>query len=195
MIQTYADNVVTKDCDVRIGWDEMAEDRRKAQDPQPTAEPLAVDGYSVGGDLAFVREELIQLLRHWEQSRGGRELPTRADLLPITLPRVLPWLVMLDVINGGAEFRFRLCGTAIADILGFEPRGETLSVLPEQLAERITVTGRYCIETRVPLRGVSSKSSMPGQEFQGTEICCLPVSNDGKTIDILVMAAMLPNRR
>lgn len=195
MIQTYADNVVIMDLDVRIGWDEMAEDRQRRQDPQPTPEPLSVDGYTVGGDLAFVREELTQLLQHWEQSRGGKEMPTRADLLPITLPRVLPWLVMLDVIDGGAEFSFRLCGTAIADILGFEPRGDTLSVLPEELCERMTVTCRYCVETRVPLRGVSSKSSMPGQDFQGTEICCLPVSNDGETVDIVIMAAMLPNRR
>jgi hypothetical protein len=58
-------------------------------------------------------------LAYWIQKRGDRLLPSRRDIDPIEIPRkVLPNVQLIDVIDGGARFRYRLIGTATVDAYG-----------------------------------------------------------------------------
>ena len=60
---------------------------------------------------------LKRLLDYWEGKRGDRAMPARADIDPTTLGKdLLPWIALTEVIDGGARFRFRLCGTGLAGI-------------------------------------------------------------------------------
>ena len=52
-------------------------------------------------------------------------MPRKRDNDPTDMPaRILPNLQLVDVIDGGARFRFRLVGTAVADAYGRDFTGE-----------------------------------------------------------------------
>jgi hypothetical protein len=66
--------------------------------------------------------------RHWQALRRGRPVPARSDLDPGPLR---PWLTHSGIVACGAKghVRFRLGGTALAALMGVEPRGMPLRAL------------------------------------------------------------------
>src|SRR3546814_7729132 len=56
--------------------------------------------------------------------RGGRVYPTRADIRPEEIKRLRPFVLLLDVLDEGRHFRFRLVGTDAAS--GIDPTGKLL---------------------------------------------------------------------
>lgn len=70
---------------------------------------------------------------------AGGGFPTRADIAPEEILKLLPYIFMLDVVHDGGtqDFRFRLVGTAIMDIEG-EHTGRLLSeMFPDREANRV----------------------------------------------------------
>lgn len=75
-------------------------------------------------ELNFESSLSIELLAYWNAKRGGRLFPSRKDIVPGEIQKLLPWLHMFDVINlspsemvefGYAnDFRVRLIGAAMA---------------------------------------------------------------------------------
>lgn len=61
---------------------------------------------------------LRELLEYWRSKRGSRLMPARADIDPIEIPTLLPIIGLVDVLDGGARFRFRLLGTEVVDAAG-----------------------------------------------------------------------------
>jgi hypothetical protein len=50
---------------------------------------------------------LKRLLEYWESKRGANDMPTRADIDPLTIGKdLLPWIALIEVIDGGARFVF-----------------------------------------------------------------------------------------
>lgn len=64
--------------------------------------------------------------RYWNSRRGVRRCPCRADLDPIEIPRLLPHIGLIDVIDGGKNFRYRLIGTEMNRVFGHDFTGEHL---------------------------------------------------------------------
>ncbi|HMA15386.1 MAG: PAS domain-containing protein [Bacteroidota bacterium] len=59
--------------------------------------------------------------------RGG--IPFRADLDPADIPRLLPHLFIVERIRSTGRFFFRLSGTGIREIMGFENTNHFLDEL------------------------------------------------------------------
>src|SRR3546814_11904526 len=74
----------------------------------------------------IVEPELREIYHYWSGKRGGRCYPTRADIRPEEIKRLLPFVLLLDVLDDGRHFRFRLVGTDAAS--GIDP---TAKLLPE----------------------------------------------------------------
>lgn len=56
--------------------------------------------------------------------RGMRPMPSRADIDPLDMPRfVLPYLTLLNVVDGGSRFRWRLAGTEVVSHFGRDATG------------------------------------------------------------------------
>lgn len=62
--------------------------------------------------------EIREFYRLWLALRRGRLVPSRADFDPAAIRAYLPHVFMVDVEDGGARFRYRLCGTAVAAVYG-----------------------------------------------------------------------------
>jgi PAS domain len=58
---------------------------------------------------------LIELFDYWDGLRRGREVPSRADFDPVDVPKLLPNLILNDVVGDPVRFRIRLEGTAVTD--------------------------------------------------------------------------------
>ena len=62
-------------------------------------------------------EGLGSLLRYWQRvGRGG--VPSRADIDPADIPRLLSNVILIDVERAPIRFRVRLCGTEVDRLLG-----------------------------------------------------------------------------
>jgi hypothetical protein len=77
---------------------------------------------SFGGRITvsnIARGLLEQLQAYWDRQRAGRDLPARADIDPVDIPRLLPHLVMIDVHYDAegrlADFGYRLWGQHVID--------------------------------------------------------------------------------
>lgn len=51
---------------------------------------------------------------YWQGKRAGRRMPARRNLDPLDIPRLLPWLMLTDVLRDPLDFRYRLIGTEVA---------------------------------------------------------------------------------
>ena len=84
-------------------------------------------------DIAAVHEDdrfgkIREILAIWDKAAGA--VPDRRDLDPLHLrPTLLPLLVMMDVVDGGADFCWRLFGSRHAVEFGADLTGKCLSQL------------------------------------------------------------------
>jgi len=63
-------------------------------------------------------------LAYWTEKRGSNAMPRKRDIDPVELPRkLLPNIQIIEVVDGGARFRYRLVGTASVDAFGSDYTG------------------------------------------------------------------------
>lgn len=71
------------------------------------------------------------LLKAWEKliksNPNDQGIPYRSDLNPRTIKPILPYLILLDSIQGGKDYTVRLFGTACVDFFGKDITNLTLS--------------------------------------------------------------------
>jgi hypothetical protein len=100
-------------------------------------------------------EQLLQdALAYWESKRAGRQMPARRDFDPVLeIPKLVPWVVLVDVLRDPLDFRFRLIGSGVVDRSRRNNTGKLFSEIPEfgpgsyLWSHRATV-----VETCAPLR-------------------------------------------
>jgi hypothetical protein len=71
-------------------------------------------------------EGLRFLLQYWKDARGKAGLPPVAAIDPLALKPVLGNIIVLDVLEGGTDFRFRLFGTEVAAAARYDWTGSTV---------------------------------------------------------------------
>lgn len=61
---------------------------------------------------------------YWQSKCGTRPMPRRSDIEPKDIIRLLPYLQITELLDGGARIRYRLVGTAIVNAYGEELTGK-----------------------------------------------------------------------
>lgn len=89
--------------------------------------------------------DAIALHDYWNSKRGERPMPDRRDIRPSEIVRMLPSVAIIEVIDGGRDFRFRLFGSELANWMGCDRTGQLFSQMqpapgsdltPEQIQKR-----------------------------------------------------------
>lgn len=67
--------------------------------------------------------EFLQALVYWHECRKEKPLPSRTDIDPMRLHRILNKVLLIDVLAAAPFFRFKVVGTQIADWAHFDASG------------------------------------------------------------------------
>jgi hypothetical protein len=128
---------------------------------------------------------LKELYGYWLARRGSRDFPARRDLDPLDFRSALGHVVLLDVFYEPLRFRFRLHGTELVEHAGYDLTGKMVDDLPDT-ANRAVLLERChgLIDAREPL--VVVRERQLGKRVFGYEAVWMPLSNDGRTISMLM---------
>jgi len=133
--------------------------------------------------------DLVQALAYWRGKCGARFAPSREDIDPTEITELLPRVMLADVLraqDGGLEFLYRLSGTGICDVHGYN----LTSLHPRDLSPPAygqMVYEHYCagVEGRCPLAHVLALQTNIKQRSYARII--LPLSADGERVTMLMM--------
>ena len=99
---------------------------------------------------------IVELLAYFDGKRGSREMADRGDIRPSEIARLLPNMIIAEAVSGGEDFRTRLFGTALVELLGEERTGKLLSEFAEEGAiakDKEAVQRRWLYITRTAFFG------------------------------------------
>ncbi|MCR9258040.1 MAG: PAS domain-containing protein [Alphaproteobacteria bacterium] len=89
---------------------------------------------------------------HWELLRGERDAPLKADFDPMAIPRLLPHVLLVDVIEGGRDFRYAVIGGHIRQYFLQNWTGRLVSSLPHVEPDgQLLRNFRSVVETKIPI--------------------------------------------
>jgi hypothetical protein len=127
------------------------------------------------------------LYRLWLAKRGARVAPARAAFDPAELRAILPRLLMIDVARDPLDFRYRLAGTSTYELHGQELTGKSITALkPPEFVATLWSDLRELIETAQPQLVLLDFTNQDGYH-RAYHVLRLPLSSDGKTIDIILV--------
>lgn len=70
---------------------------------------------------------LAAVRAYWLAQRGTRKMPSRDDINPVQMREHLGWIMMIDVLPGYTDFRYRLIGTKVTRYFLSNSTGQTVS--------------------------------------------------------------------
>ena len=132
--------------------------------------------------------ELAALKEKWQEKRAGRRLPARSDFDTLEFAPWMGHLSVLDAIEGGRDFFFRLHGTNIANLYGYEMTGKSVSDLPSEIRTTISKEYREAVDRCEPIL-IARNHVLPKKDYTQIIKLILPLSSDGEAVDQLLSCA------
>lgn len=135
-----------------------------------------------------------QGLLYWESLCKGRTTPLRSDFDPMHIPGLLPNMILLGVVDGGQDFKYRVIGENIKSILfenytsllmSSQPHVEPDGPLMTQLREAVR-TGR---PVRSPIEYIG-----PHSDFRKLDEINLPLANESGQVTHLLIFMVLVDK-
>lgn len=140
---------------------------------------------------ALVAPQLRVLFAYWTARKGGRMAPTRGEIAPRDIAMMLPWIHMHEAIEGGAQFRVRLVGSALVKAIG-EQTGRVIGDGDEDLlARRMIFAMRRAIERKQPIRSLTPRVATQKPGLFAAENLWLPLSENGDAVDKILACTIL----
>lgn len=120
----------------------------------------------------------------WEERRDGQALPPRDSFEVTDLKEWLGHILILDVIDGGMDFRYRLVGVEIARSVGRDYTGRLMSECKFEVpASQVIAEFREVVEARRPLVRRGHVTWAPDRSWRSFESVHAPLASDGHTVD------------
>ncbi len=125
------------------------------------------------------------IYQYWLDMRGDRLMPSRSDLKPEQIARLLPYIVLVDV-EAGSRYKFRLVGTETVKAMGFDATGKHLEDFPRveyYLKDRYD----WIVEEKRPYF-IFDKLKWTEKSYMDYYVLGFPLSGNGQDVDILMFA-------
>jgi hypothetical protein len=144
-----------------------------------------------GGEVKYLAEPtgnsamIADVRKYWNDLRGDREFPSRAEIDPVALKQHLPYLSIAEIQPQPFRIRYRLVGTEVARLYAGEMRGRWIDELgdlwPAQDVIDTTETFARLYQQRTPLYALSL-IHWDGHQNNVFELGRFPLSEDGTTV-------------
>jgi hypothetical protein len=125
---------------------------------------------------------------YWDEKRGARRMPARADINPSELKTSLRQVLLVDVLPGADDFRYRLLGSRLRPYFPVEATGQTMRAALAPFGTT-TVEGslevyRTVVAQRAPLRvaGPGDNFAQPSKFF---EAMLLPLGETDDAVNMI----------
>lgn len=143
--------------------------------------PVVADIEPAGGEV-IARPNLQALYRLWSERRAGRPAPSRDDFSVEDLRPWLGHLLLLDRIDGD-DFRYRLYGSSLVEIFGFDLTGRTVTAAAPLIGVSPLAEYRSVIAAGRPFH--VSRASPSAREHLLMDKLALPLMDSGRITKIL----------
>jgi hypothetical protein len=140
-------------------------------------------------DLAFRAQLVIpeqrQLFDYWSSKCGERTIPSRRDIRPQEISRLLPFVSLTDVVDGGKRMRVRLAGTQLREFFGREITGAYLDDLELGAKPAYWTAANERLCRGLPAQGILPVHR-PGGEFVTRFWIRLPLAEDSREVNMIL---------
>jgi hypothetical protein len=143
-------------------------------------DPVEMNEHEAESLIDILSELVRKCSGSWSEAKRYRLVPDRSDFNPVEHRRFLPQILISEIDDG--RIRYRLVGTQIADIAGFDFTGRYLDEMldsnpPEPWLDHYAAA----IANRAPVLGAATEPTNTGGSFT-YEFGIFPVSDGGDTI-------------
>jgi hypothetical protein len=152
---------------------------RRPLDPYVKEDPSPAD---------FHDERLARLLAYWVSRCSPSELPPVAAIDPLELKFLLGWLMIMEPVEGGADYRYRLYGSYVADAFGRDLTGQRIGQSFPDISRFVISIYQQLLRNRRPiLTRHTPPSLIPVDRW---ERLCLPFVDAEGTITRIVVGTI-----
>ena len=127
---------------------------------------------------------------YWSAIRGDRLFPSRNDLKLRDMGGLLPYMSLVTVIDGGADFEHRIVGDAVVRAFSVPIQNRRFSEIALQAPTLIEVSFwlfRKVVETRAPLAYLQrTQSDTFKLVYTLAEMALLPLGRSDEAVDHVV---------
>lgn len=141
--------------------------------------------------LADCDNRIRDLFFLWKSKCGADSLPSRPDIDPKEMVRLLPNIMLVDVVWPGPRFRYALVGTGEVAHRGVDPTGKWLEEAYSG------VDGGYCdgnyryvATSGKHLYDISPEPTALGN-LADVQALFVPLATDGKTVDTIMVYSLV----
>ncbi|WP_374384985.1 PAS domain-containing protein [Dongia sp.] len=132
-------------------------------------------------------ENVRELYAYWHAKRRGKSMPSRRDIDPIEIPRLLPYLTIVEVMPDSRRYIYRLVGTKEVEIRGSDPTGKTVSeAYYGPSIEEAHMFYDRAVATAAPVYDDSPWVGPDGR-YNDDEMLFLPLSEDGTSVSRILL--------
>lgn len=169
---------------------------------QDIARAFAKDGLSAPAVLWCPQESdlpaepLRFLLGYWSALRGDGATPHYRRVDPAAMRPALGFVMVLDAVDCDRDFRYRLFGSSIARVSGFDMTGRLMSTHPagRDAVEFSIAATRASVQRRLPL--YTERQPARAEKTMRWPRLALPLSDDsGRIVRILAATVALDRDR
>lgn len=140
------------------------------------AKELPVDPSTFAGDFAW-------LYAYWSEHANHDGMPDWASIKLVEFPSsILPWLVIMDVVEDDRCFIFRYWGTERTNLQGVDMTGRSVKELKiPGLADAMLHQNERAVAARAPILFLNRSATPSGVPVQ-YEALRLPVTDGGEQV-------------
>lgn len=165
--------------------------------PLSVVEEVTVPQFSSGRILSIdeIESEAVRgVVDLWQSLRDGRRFPARDALAPRTLKRLIRHVMLLRVIDGGADYEFRIVGDVQVQAYGTSFLGMKLSEVAREYpkfaeGKKIFFDGVRMGRDPFGYRGWIGKD-MPDTRYSYHEMALLPLGSSDDIVDHILVAGV-----
>jgi hypothetical protein len=140
-------------------------------------------------ETPFTDPRLEQAYLYWREKAAGRTMPSRNDIDPVDIPKLLPDVMLVERLDNG-RYRYRLIGTENQTAHGLNATGRYLDeVLPgPDYSAHVLALYDECVTARRALYSecLFFSPSRPEPE-RHTKVLFMPLSPDGDTVNMILV--------
>lgn len=134
--------------------------------------------------------KLQRLYDYWRSRCRDGALPSRRDIDPLDIPDLLANVFMLDVVGDAEDFVFRLAGSLVEEAFSMPLRGRSIAEIQKAAGTPIPVAQHVEVARGGGPRYREGSMLVSGREHWRTHRLLLPLSSDGRRVDVLMGGAI-----